>query len=361
MFDKRLYCLQYFFKLLAVKTSSIFLIALLVFTVNAFGQKRSDKNPVTYEELYDEPYAINKLFVHFQPLYGELWTANVNAGFGLEATYFWDDKMQFRAHTRKAYTRNFDLSRDIAENMKEDNPLVGGESEVFNYYEFGATYHIKDFEESSETKMFLYKKSYKGDKWAGRVPLNAEIPCKVRKIYGARLGGMFYDTSFEVNRAVESQDKTMQEVFPGIPATYVGPEGETEETRLFTNMSAAGLYVGGSITWIRNIAVDFDNNYQEGVDDLILTAFLDILIAPSASFDDVVYDGMAYPADGLDTSAIGFRAGLEGKFNRTWGWAYGGEIGMRPGLAGRGFYTAIKISFPVFSTNLDYSVEAFGK
>lgn len=351
-----------FFNISAVKSLLSFFVLLFLACASVFAQ-RSDQNPVTYEELYDEPYAINTLFVQFQPIYGEVFTANINAGFGLEATYFLKDKMRFNAQTRKTYTRKFDLSRDIAENLKEDDLGFTATPEVFNYYEIGATYHIKDFEESSKTSIFLYRKSYKGSKWASRVPISADIPCKVRKIYGARLGGFFYDTSFDVNRVVDNQGITMQEL--------VGPNGETlpqfkvnsadEEFQAFSNYSAGGIYVGGSMSWIKNIAVDFDNKYQEGVDDLIFTAFLDLLIAPAINVDDIIYNGVTYSTEGIETSMIGFRAGMEGRFNRTWSWAYGGEIGMRPGLKGRGFYALVKISFPVFSTNLDYSVEAFGR
>ena len=65
-----------FFKYKAVK-SHIFLTALLaIFSVQVVAQNRKDKVPVTYEELYDEPYAINKLFVQFQPMYGELFVSD---------------------------------------------------------------------------------------------------------------------------------------------------------------------------------------------------------------------------------------------------------------------------------------------
>ena len=337
--------------------------------VATYAQKRRDQQPVTYEELYDEPYSINTLFVQFQPIYAELWKANVNAGFGLEATYFHKDKLTFRAHARKAYSRKFDLTRDIA----YKNSDVSNEISTLNYFELGATYHIKDFDESSKTKMYLYKKSYKGDKWAARVPLNAEIPCKVRKIYGARLGGLFFDSGVDVNRALKAQDKT-QDIFVdelGRIPMGVNSNGEPEDLKVFTSMDVKGIYLGGSMTWIRNIAVDFDNKYQEGVDDLIFTAFFDVIIAPAIGIDDINYTvsndpnpGLTtrtFSADGLDTSMFGFRAGLDGKFNRTLSWAYGGEIGVRPGVKGQGFYALVKISFPVYSTNLDYSVEAFGK
>lgn len=339
----------------------ILFFLIVLFGANAFtiAQNRSDQNPVTYEELYDEPYAINTLFVQFQPIYGELFTANINAGFGLEVTYFLKDKMRFNAHARKTYTQQFDLVRDIA----VQNSDVDNKPAVYNYFEAGATYHIKDFEESSKTSMFLYKKSYKGNKWAARVPINADIPCKVRKIYGARLGGFFYDTALDLNRIMENQGKNIQafESEGGQTLPVTRPSNSEEEFQAFTNMAVGGIYAGGSMSWIKNIAVDFDNKYQEGVDDLIFTVFLDLLVAPAVSVDDITYQGTSFSSDALDTSIIGFRAGMEGRFNRTWGWAYGGEVGMRPGVSGRGFYALLKISFPVFSTNLDYSVEAFGR
>lgn len=346
-----------------VKKSILFFASLcLLISYTSFSQgKRVDQVPVTYEELYDEPYAISKLFVHFQPIYGELWKANVNAGFGLEATYYWNDKMDFRAHARKTYSQKFDMARDIS----DQNSDMDNEPNVFNYYEFGATYHIKDFEKSSTTKMVLYKKSYKGGKWAARVPLSAEIPSKLRKITGVRAGGVFFDTALDYNRALEAQGLSVTDLVNSegapLPSTVEDQNGDPRDIVVFGNMDVAGLYVGGSMTWIRNVAVDFDNNYQEGVDDLILTAFADILLAPSVGLDDLVYNGVSYSPDALKTTAFGFRLGLEGKFNRTLSWAYAGEIGVRPGVQERGFYAMVKISFPVFSTNLDYSVEAFGK
>jgi hypothetical protein len=177
----------------------LFLItACLTLSVTLLAQgERKDKTAVTYEELYDEPSSVNKLFVGIQPIYGEMFATNANAGFGAEVVYYHKDKMNFRAHFRKTYTQEFfDLARDLA--VKKSD--VENRAEVYNYYEFGATYHIRDFEESSKTKMFLYKNSYKGNRWAARVPLSADVPCKVRKIYGARLGGIIWDSSTEIAR-----------------------------------------------------------------------------------------------------------------------------------------------------------------
>src|SRR3989337_3633935 len=97
--------------------------AMLTFQVDLLAQDRSDNTAVTYEEIYDEPYAVNKLFIALQPLYGELFVTNVNAGFGAEAHYYFQDKADFRAHFRTTYSRQFfDLTRDVAlNNSQMDN------------------------------------------------------------------------------------------------------------------------------------------------------------------------------------------------------------------------------------------------
>ena len=355
----------------------IFLLIIYLINVAAFAQRNdSDNAPVTFEELYDEPYEINKLFLQFQPIYGDMFVTNINAGFGVEVTYYLEDKLDFRASARKTYTRQFDVARNLSEKnsiFTLDRNGISNVPQVYNYFEIGATYHIEDFEEDSETKMYLYKKSYKGDRWAARVPKYADIPSKVRKIYGARLGGMLFNSSTDLKRAIDKQEVSYSELMTADGAenleNFIGTD-ELADISLYGNVNVAGLYVGGSIAWIHNIAVDFDNKYQVGVDDLILTAFFDIMFAPSVTVDDIIYTQrnsrgvpitQTFLSDPINTTKIGFRLGLDGKFNRTLSWGYGAEIGTKPTIKGRNAYALIKISFPIYSTNLQYKVEAFGK
>jgi hypothetical protein len=343
--------------------------ALMTVSVSIFAQERKDKAAVTYEELYDEPYSVNKLFVGFQPLYGELFATNVNAGFGLDATYYYQDKADFHASVRKTYSRYFfDYARDMSLNSSD----VDNRARVFNYFEFGGTYHIKDFEQSSKTTMYLYKSSYKGNKWSSRVPLHAEVPCKVRKIYGARLGGIMWASATNLTKALQGQNLTNNALKSksddAVLSNTYQAAGKTQSLDVFSNIASQAVYLGGSMSWIKNVAVNFDK-YEEGVDDLMLTTFIDFLYAPSIKLDDVVYTDRSstpavtrtYSVNAIKTRAFGFRAGIEGRFNRTFSWSYGGEVGYRPGIQGKCFYALVKISFPVFSTNLDYKVEAFGK
>jgi hypothetical protein len=343
------------------KNFLLIMAASLVCSASLLAQERKDKAAVTYEELYDEPYSVNKLFIAFQPLYGELFVTNVNAGFGGEVCYYHQDKADFRAHYRKTYSEKFfDFSRNLAEN----NSDVDNHAQIFNYLEVGGTYHVKDFEESSKTKMILYKNSYKGNKWSARVPLHAEVPCKVRKIYGARLGAILWKSSTDLSRALERQDLTNNDLKFGeisLPNTFMNPEtGREEKLNVFSNIYSQGIYVGGSMAWIRNVAVNFDK-YEEGIDDLMLTTYVDILFSPSLKLDDVRYQGADYSVAAVKTKTFGFRAGIDGRFNRVLSWAYGAEVGYRPSIQGSGFFMLLKISFPMYGTNLDYKVESFGK
>lgn len=352
------------------KTFFVLFPALLALQADLFAQDGDEKNAVTYEQMYDEPYAVNKLFIAFQPVYGELFVTNVNAGFGAEARYYFQDKADFHAQFRKTYSRKFfDQSRDIAiENSKLDN-----RAEVFTFYELGATWHVKDFESPSKSKMILYKSSYKGNRWASRLPVTTEVPCKVRKIYGARVGGILWDSSTDLTRAMTKQGLSNTDLKDAegnsLPLTYQDG-GEDVPLNVYSNIAARNVYLGGSMSWIRNIAVNFDK-FEEGVDDLMLTVYFDVLYAPNIVLDDVVYTDAdpsspvsgtrTYSVSPLKMQQLGGRIGIDGRFNRTLSWSYGGELGYRPGIQGRSFYALVKISFPVFGSNLDNSVEAFEK
>ncbi|MFM8833310.1 MAG: hypothetical protein ACKOEV_06715 [Cytophagales bacterium] len=347
---------------------SIFLSCVIfcqLVVVITLAQDKKEKQAVTFEELYDEPYSVNKLFIGFQPLYGELFATNVNAGFGIEASYYHKDKFDFKVNFRKTYSSQFfDFNRQAALDNKADGLTT--RPSIFTYYELGGTYHIKDNDQSGKTKMVLYKKSLRGNRWAASVPLRAEVPCKVRKIIGARLGGIYWASSIDLNHVLKAQELTNASIIDqagnGLPL-QLPPDpisGLSKSFSVYGNMLATNAYVGGSLSWFRNVAVSFDK-YEEGIDDGMLTLFFDLIYAPILQLDPVTYQGVDYSTDAIKTTSFGFRAGIDGKFNRTLSWSYGGEIGLRPSVSGQGFYAMFKISFPVFGTNLDYKVESFGK
>jgi hypothetical protein len=336
-------------------------VALIFIAANALAQAaQDDKNAVTYEELYDEPYAVNKLFIAFQPLYAEVFATNTNAGFGAYAQYFYKDKFNIQAQMRMTYgSKFFDFNRQLALN----NGNVQNTPSTFHYFEIGGTYHIKDTESTGKTKMTLYKNSYKGNKWASRVPLQTEVPAKLRKIYGARLGAIVWNSTTNLSGALQKQNLTNADLTndsgEGLPLT-ITKNNQQQAFSVFSNVNSAAIYLGGSITRIRNVAVAFDN-YEGGADDGILNLYADIMFAPMLAVDKVEYNDVKYSVSALKTNPLGFRLGMDGKFNRSLSWGYGGEVGYRPSIKGRSFFTMFRISIPMLGTNLENKVESFGK
>ena len=332
-----------------IHSITFFLIILAFETTKAQSVNlNTEAKTLTYEQLYDTPYDINKLFIHLQPMYGEVFTTNTTIGWGIKGQYYWKNVANFEAHIRGPYARTFDLVRDAAfKNSTVDNAARG-----FTYYELIGTYHIKDEELDTETKFILYSERYKGDKWAATVPLHTVIPTKVRRIIGGRGGGMAYNTAVDYSRTMDKQGVTLI-------ADIGGEIGENES--VYGNMSVLGFFVGASVTWIKNVAVQPDKIYGTLVNDLMFTTFFDINFAPVITVDDIYNDGVLYSSEPIQKNVLGARAGFEGKFNRKFSWAYGGEMGYRPGLQKSGFFAIAKISFPVFGHQLRYQVESFGK
>jgi hypothetical protein len=311
------------------------------------GSSRAPQT-ITYEELYDNPYDISKLFIHLQPIYGEYFSANPSVGFGFEAQYYHKEVFDIKFHARTAYAQRFDLVRDAA----FKNATVDNQPRAYTFFEMVGTYHIVDREEDTETKFILYSSRYQGNKWAATVPSHTVIPTKMRRIYGIRSGGFSYATALNYKAVAEKQGIEISDM-EGRPA------GDNES--LYSDMTAQGFYLGFSTTSIKNVAVQPDKVYGTLVNDLIFTAYFDLMATPFINIKDVFDRDIVYPAAQLATNLIGARAGIEGKFNRAVSWAYGAELGYRPGLKNEGFYVNIRMSFPVFSTQMQHRVESFGR
>ncbi|MBK6263801.1 hypothetical protein JKA74_02035 [Marivirga sp. S37H4] len=345
---------------------------LLTLILGAFGYsadaqfRRSSANKtVTYEELYNDPYDINKLFIGITPLYGDVHVTNITTGFGVDATYYLNDFMHFKANARTPYYSGSDFARNAA------NKSDGFDGRARNYFhaEVSGAYHIWDKEQESKSMISLYSKNYKGAQWAAKVPQRAEIPNKRREILFARLGGVYYETTSELSRAIAAQGIEVVGT-----ATVEGEEfthtlsGESDNA-VYGNVIGYGVSVGGGFTWMKNFAAKPDKTYEELVDDHVLSTFLDLFIFPVVKVEDFFHNPdpvnsnmfFQYNGEDVNTFMFGGRLGIEGHFNRTLGWGYGAELGVRPGLEKRGFYGLIKITFPLYGTKLDYKVEAFGR
>ncbi len=332
--------------------SSLIIGLLLTFTVNGFSQATKKSKALKYTVTYDDPYDIKKLFIHFQPIVGDIGALNIVGGFGLEANYYHKDKLDFEFSGRTSYGSRFDIARDAANRNAFNENVIS----AYFYGDAGGTYHILDRTKDSESKVLLYSKRLKGTEWAATVPKNAVIKNTVREIVGGRGGAFFYTSSTDLAILLLRQDSEEGLYFnDGTPVTSIDD--------LYTNVAAYGFYVGGSMSWFKNFAVDFESRWEPNGDDLLMTTYFDVLYAPSITIDDLLINNPngsqeTVSLEGIKQSNFGFRAGLKGKFNRTLGWGYGVETGVRPGVQKGGFFFAFKLSFPIYGTKLEQTVEA---
>ena len=142
-----------------MRFKSSFIIGLaMVLTLNGYGQAAKNSNALKYTVSYDDPNDLKKLFIHFQPIVGDVAALNVVGGFGLEANYYYEDKMDFEFSGRTTYGSRFDIARDAADrNAFNDNVI-----DAYFYGDMGGTYHILDQTKSSNSKVLLYSKRLKG-------------------------------------------------------------------------------------------------------------------------------------------------------------------------------------------------------
>ncbi len=290
----------------------------------------TSKSDIEYDAVSDDPYDVNKMWLHFYPLYAEGFATNFNVGFGAQANYYLKNKFDFRLQARKTYTKSTDFSRINGERRAStDNRM-----EAFRYLEGGATYHLKDAGTAGEAKIVVYTKRYADNKWASTVPEYIRIPAKVRKITGIRLGGYYWGSSTSLGSALEKQKVNL-----------ISADNDTlGTTGLYGNIQSAGIYLGGSLATFRNVVIK-PKKYDVAVNDILFTGYADIIYAPYVQLQTIRVDGMVYPVDQVKLRNLGFRAGIEGMFNRDFSWSYGGEFGYRPSLQGRSFYAMFKVGF----------------
>lgn len=318
----------------------ILLTLALMYTHVLFAQDETDEELPSYQTMYDDPYDIRNLYIQFQPLYGDVGALNVTGGFGVEGAYYHKSLFDAQLAFRTSYGRRFDLNRHAA----AKNDTYGNNYPLYYNLEFGGTYHIKDLMKESTSHVLLYSKQLKGTEWASTVAKSAEISGKVRTIIGARLGGILGSSTVNITGVLEAQNK---EFFyeDGTPVL---------NEDMYSNIQTFTIYVGGSYSMIRNYAVEFSDRWDPSGDDMLFTPYFDLMFAPSIRISDVILANETVSADAIDKLAMGFRGGLNVKFNRKLSWGTTVETGIRPGVKKRGFYLLFKMSFPIYAKKIAY-------
>ena len=320
-------------------TRYTFLVSLFLLSgIIAFAQNDEEEEAPAYQMMYDDPYDIRDLYLMFQPLYGDIGALNITGGFGVEGAYYHKSKFDLQLAFRTSYGRRFDINRDAAKN----NATNTDEFPFYYNIEVGGTYHIQDVMKESSSKVLLYTKHLKGVEWASMVARQIEVNGKVRTIIGGRLGGMYNSTTANINAILSVQEIDLLDA-EGLPIL---------NEDLYSNLQTFVIYVGGSYSWIRNYAVEFNERWDPSGDDQIITPYLDIMYAPSINLNDITLGGETISTADIEKLSLGFRAGVNVKFNRKLSWGYGVETGIKPGIKKRGFFLVFKMSFPIYAKKL---------
>ncbi|MES2731108.1 MAG: hypothetical protein V4714_05140 [Bacteroidota bacterium] len=349
--------------------SVLLLLAGFFYIPASFAQVKSatNKDDIEYEAITDDPYDLNKMWLHLYPMQGDAFMTNLNAGYGAQGQYLLKNKFDFRFSARRSYYKGADISFGIGEKTKDvhnKNKLV-----PFMYLEGGATYHVVDKADAGEAKVVIYTKRYSEGKWASTVPEFIMVPSKVRKIVGIRLGGLYWKSATNLGDAMRKQNIALLESTDGRQLEHyptVNGVPRSQEQRIYTNISSTAIYLGGSMGRIRNVVVK-PKKYDIALNDLIFTGYADIIFSPSIVLEDIKQSDSlnqaityTYSTAPIKRSPLGFRAGIEGMFNREFSWSYGAEVGMRPSIKGSGLYFSVKVGFALAS-RLDQRRQAYQK
>lgn len=310
----------------------------------AFGQEEDQQEVPSYQTMYDDPYDIRNLYISFQPMYGDIGSLNIGGGFGVEATYYQNSLFDAYLAFRTTYGKKFDINRDAAiKNATNNNDYP-----IYYDVDFGGTYHLQDIMTESSSDVLLYSKSLRGTDWASTMANTTTISGKVRNIIGIRLGGILHSTTVNINSVLVHQDLTLY-YSDGIPVI---------NENMFSNLNTFTIYVGGSYSWIKNYAVEFSERWDPAGDDKIITPYFDFMFAASNKLDDLALPTEVVSTDPIEKLNVGFRGGLNVKYNRTLSWGYGLEAGLRPGVKKDGWFFMFKMSFPVYARKMHKKVES---
>lgn len=305
---------------------------------------------INYKSVSDEPYGINKMWLHFQPIVADVFMTNFSVGYGAQFNYLYTDKINFEARLNTSYTRSFDFARDLAKKnagirVNNEDFAISNSFAPYLNMQIGGSYHIVDNELKGTSKIMLTSKKVKTMQLTtvDYVTVNS----KVRQIIGIRGGGYYMQTTTNVGAAMLKQAKVLQ----GSDGTILEPG---IRNAIYSNLFAPGFYLGGSFGQIRNVAIKADKFGMLG-NNTIFTSYADLMYSPFLRVDNIIIqepgteNNVVYSTDNLRLNRLGWRAGFDIMYNQDTYFSFGGEIGARPTLAGRGIYAMAKVGFPVFS------------
>ena len=358
---------------MAKKSIGVCFITVLLLTLWAqtgFGQLSNpiSARSVNYKTVFDDPYDINQLWIMFSPLAVNASGSNLMLGFDLRTRFFLGSKVQLTAGYNGPWSRNTDHTRNLAMQNASVNWRELGERRdktadltnrfiAFTSAEVGGQFHLIDKEKKSTSKIMLTSKKARVMEFSSADFIT--VNSKNRQIWSARAGAQLYGATVPLNRIIKAQNVTLQAdngltLRPdGKTICPDGTESNLGSNQLFTSMQYISGSVGGGFSLIRNVSIKADK-FGNLANNICLNAFADVMFAPNVQLADLQVQRTGggqsvVSVSDIKVNKLGFRAGFDVFYNQDLFYAFGAEMGMRPGLAGDQFYFAGRFSFPALS------------
>jgi hypothetical protein len=314
---------------------------------------------VSYTILKNDPHDVKKLQVYFSPFYADAFLPNITLGFGVGGAYEINRKLDVNVFFNKPYSKTFDYAYHtnvefVPVHNVDETPL-----HRTYFFEGGATFKLSDNDKQKDVKVVLSSFSSGGFTHTTYIM----VPGTVRKMTKVRGGFSAYNTS--VSTDIYKDENFLQaknengETMTFTTYDLIKPDG----TELITpydgrlnwgvNMFVPALYFGisrESITKLIIKADDYNRNKSKQTD---VSLYADVLFAPVISINDITFRGKTYDVTNGDehsfrTNNLGFRVGYDYTFLSKFGMGFKTEIGVRPGLKGKGFFLNLVYKLPIF-------------
>jgi hypothetical protein len=287
------------------------------------SKKKEDE--YAYKVLSNDPQHARNLSIYVTPVYVDLFSPNINFGYGVGLDYNFQNLVHVYGSYRASYL----------ETTEPTSILDGAMGEAANGYtkftnpEFGAEIYISGQE--SEVQEDISIKTEQDEQYHKTVYYVKQKANKY-KMVGIRVG---YQTINTIVNAGQVDFKGYDKNNPGAGTVDIGTGNYS------TMMNEGIISIGASITNIHELTLDF-KNYGEKSESSSDAIYADIMFAPSITYGDVnIVSGVGsstgtvvttYVLDAKATrQSLGFRLGVKEMDLKTFGGGIRAEIGLRPG------------------------------
>lgn len=303
-----------------------------LFSLSSLNAQKIDKDKVySYKIHENDPENSKNLVLNLDPFLGDIYTPNLNFGYGAGASFRFRNLVELSAYGYKSYLDRLELLDNYYGYNTGGVPAGGDKAAAFTH--FGATvFFAKKIQEKNDKYLITQK---------GNTDYYIKIPAKMLTLYGARVGLQSFSTFIQNTNGNIKFEARHIEGYGAPEMTFYGDE-------YGTMMNSKVLNFGLSRKRIEDLEYQvesFSKKRYMGSTEL----FADVLLATSVDFENMKvyqqdtsqrsYTGAPAIASGIysvNENTLKNKLGARIGANYTQhlgliGIRMGAEFGLRPG------------------------------